>query len=491
MKAKLLALLLLVSASSADGFQYWNNVRHSALLPDETVTIRTENPSGAGISNYLLYEASGVNEEAMTPIADGPSTVTATVPGPVSTTHYYGFRLLQSGEIDFMPVRIPDGSSPLPAELTRVATDAVGDELFGYGHLDLVDCRTSFSGTRLYAALTNTGGGFPVNQGFTFFGYLMGIVDPSDPDPAIVFALMYTFEQAGIIEPGLYKITGTGLGDLEKIGDVLIDEYPAENTLLLSCELTDLTSDPDFAGWYDPVDPTIGVAGFTQRITLTGGAQEADRTPGGRCYLREFSIAAGVNSLPQLDDLDVEGEDELSYAVVDYTDPDGNCPVLSEIVFDGTNHYPMYPVTLDYSLLVEYRSEEGIIPLVSGNWSVAVARFSDNISDVVEDTMIPVGVDESILGQDSASEVRIAPNPFTTEALFYINPSIEGPITIAIFDVAGRKVAEFGDIHPGRGSNAVRWDGRDDSGRPLRAGSYFYRLDTERGELGSSLRLLR
>ena len=44
---------------------------------------------------------------------------------------------------------------------------------------------------------------------------------------------------------------------------------------------------PVFQSWYDPADPRLDVAGFTQRITLLGGAREADRTAGGVWHLRE------------------------------------------------------------------------------------------------------------------------------------------------------------------------------------------------------------
>ena len=173
------------------------------------MTIRVENPAGGGFENYLLYAEDGVAEEPMILVPDGPSTLTATVPGPVDETRYYGFRLLNGEELDFMPVRIADDVAPVPHDLTRVATDPSGDELFGYINLDLVDCRVGLTGTRLYTALKNAGGGFPVNQGFTFFGYLLGVADPAQADPDTVFALMYTYEQAGIISPGLYKIFGT------------------------------------------------------------------------------------------------------------------------------------------------------------------------------------------------------------------------------------------------------------------------------------------
>ncbi len=49
------------------------------------------------------------------------------------------------------------------------------------------------------------------------------------------------------------------------------------------------------------------------------------------------------------------------------------------------------------------------------------------------------------------------------------------PIVIEIFDVTGRIVRGFDLI--GSGADAmVTWDGRDDAGRAVAAGAYFYRL---------------
>ena len=220
MKRLVFSIFLIVFGSTAHAYEYWNNIRHSSLLPDNTVNIRLENPTGVGTENFLLYASGGIQENAMAQILDGPSTLSATVPGPVAAMRYYGFRLIQVDALDLMPVRIANGVLPEPADLTRLAADAAGDALFGYVNLDLVDCRVSFSNDRFYAALQNAGGGFPVNQGLTFFGYLLGIADPAQADPDTVWGLMHTYQQAGVISPGLYRITGTGFGDLTKIGEI-------------------------------------------------------------------------------------------------------------------------------------------------------------------------------------------------------------------------------------------------------------------------------
>lgn len=473
-----LALCLALLGSPAGAYTYWNQIRHSAQLPGAHVTIRVENPSGAGVENALLYAADGVQEATMAAVPDGPATVEGTASAPTAERRYYGFRLRQGDALDLLPVRLADGFDPVPGDLTQVASDPAGDEAFGLTHLDLVDCRVSVSGSRLYAALRNVGGGFPVNSGFTFYGYLFGIADPAQIDPDVVFALMYTYDQPGIIGPGLYKVTGTGLGDLEKIGEVTITNFPGESTLVLSCLLADLNDDPDFAAWFDPSDPRVGVAGFTQRITIFGGAQEADRTPGGTCHLREVGIDPETNRLPQLADLRIADPGPNAYAQVVYTDADANCPVLSEIVFDGSEAYAMRPVTLDYAAAVIYVTEPGIPPLIAGRWDAAVARFSDNVTDVVEawitGTWVP---DEAHPDDPRGWRVAAAPNPSPGRMTFRVPADLPRPWRLTVLDAAGRVIATLTTAAGAAAARTLSWDGRDRQGREVPAGTYGWRLE--------------
>ncbi|MFZ1946345.1 MAG: FlgD immunoglobulin-like domain containing protein [bacterium] len=476
--------------SDAQASEYWNDLRRSALLPDSTITVRIESPAVPGAENSIIYSAGGVVEQAMVVVLDGPSTLEATVPGPVTASRYYGFRLLQDGELDFVPVRIADGVAPGPGDLTRVAEDASGDNLYPtYVNLDLVDCHVSFSGERLYASLTNAGGGFPVSSGLTFFGYLLGVANPAQSDPDTVFALMQTFNQPGIIEPGLYKITGTGMSNLHRIGEVVTQEYPTLNTLMISCDLADLMADPYFMSWYDPADPAIGVAGFSQRITLLGGASEADRTPGGDCYLREFPVAPETNATPQLSGFDLVGAGAGAQAEIIYSDANGNCPVLAEVVFDDTLTYAMYPQSLDYGSAVAYRTEAGIAPLAADSWTHALVRFSDDLAHWAEYVPAANGVpggpgyDDGGDGstESGAMRVSIAPSPFVAGSS--AGTSIElvaaapGGVRVRIYDGCGALVRSLGCDATAPGPARVEWDGRDGRGFTVRPGIYFCRVE--------------
>jgi hypothetical protein len=403
-------------------------------------------------------------------------TVTATVPGPVTSTRRYGFRFTSAGEISILPVALAAGAEPDPPDLTQLSTDPVGDEIFGYTNLDLTEYRTSFSSTRIYASLTNAGGGFPVSSGLNFFGYMFAMADPALADPDTVFAMLYTINQPGIITPGLYKITGTGFGDLEKIGDIEVEIIGASATLLMSCSISDLASDPDFTSWYDPSDPAVGIAAFTQRITLSGGAQTADQCQGGDCFLRELAVTPFTNHLPEIYGFQVTGSGSSAAAGIAYSDDDGHCPVLSEIVFDGAETFPMYPMALVYTSPVTYSTAEGIEPLATGDWDVALLRFSDNQTDVVELEVQNTGLHEGAIPSAILS-VSPCPAPGPVSVSASIPAGSEGRVTV--YDARGGLVRELCPAVPGGAGVTLVWDGRDADGSMSSSGIYFVRLEAQ------------
>ncbi|HYW68970.1 MAG TPA: T9SS type A sorting domain-containing protein [bacterium] len=473
MKTAAAAILVLLLVVNAQAYEHWNNERHSALLPDESIAIRVESPSGQNLENYLLFSGDGIEERPMVAIPDGPSTVTATMPGPISDSRRCGFRLIRNGELDLMPVRLADGAAPVPSDLTLLESDPVGDELYGYQNLDLVASHVGLSEARLYGALTNAGGGFPTSQMLTFFGYVLAIADPALAAPDTVFLLMHTLNQPGIITPGLYKATGPETGDLVWLGDVVTEEYPATNQLVISCALADLVADPYFASWYDTSDPAIGLAALTQRITLLGGVDQADESPGGTCWLRGCSIEPFVNQLPTLSDLTFEGTGPGAFARVDYSDANGHCPVVCEVSFDGGEPVAMLPQTLDYGAPVTYATEAGIEPLASGVWTTAVARFSDNASDFIELAATNTGVDEDGHRPVQGLALSIERNPTSTSAIIEFAMPAQGHLRVDVFDVSGRVLRTLVDRVVGTEAGTLSWDGRDEAGAAVSSGIYF------------------
>jgi hypothetical protein len=83
-----------------------------------------------------------------------------------------------------------------------------------------------------------------------------------------------------------------------------------------------------------------------------------------------------------------------------------------------------------------------------------------------------------------------APNPFNPETSIRYSVSAAGRAAIRVYAVSGAIVRTLVDRHHAPGAYSVRWDGRDDRGRNLATGVYFYRLETASGVVDSKKLLM-
>ncbi len=84
-----------------------------------------------------------------------------------------------------------------------------------------------------------------------------------------------------------------------------------------------------------------------------------------------------------------------------------------------------------------------------------------------------------------------SPNPFNPLTTISFVLAEETPVRLRVFDPGGRLVRTLvAGIRPA-GMNAIRWDGRDDLGRPVASGAYFYRLWTAETETTRRMTLVR
>lgn len=88
------------------------------------------------------------------------------------------------------------------------------------------------------------------------------------------------------------------------------------------------------------------------------------------------------------------------------------------------------------------------------------------------------------------------PNPFSQIPLFAKNPETvirfnipaRLAVQIRIYNTLGELVRTLADETMASGQHTVRWNGRNDQGRPVAAGIYFYRLVA--GDFSATRRLL-
>ena len=74
------------------------------------------------------------------------------------------------------------------------------------------------------------------------------------------------------------------------------------------------------------------------------------------------------------------------------------------------------------------------------------------------------------------------PNPFPSSTTLRFELFVSSRVQLNVYDVSGRMVRRLYERSSAMpGSYSMTWDGRDDAGRPVPGGMYFYRLDTDRG----------
>jgi hypothetical protein len=97
----------------------------------------------------------------------------------------------------------------------------------------------------------------------------------------------------------------------------------------------------------------------------------------------------------------------------------------------------------------------------------------------IDNVRVSVSSDATGVGDTPAGSFTLTPNhpnPFSTETTFRALTPAAGTAHIDVFDVTGRRVAGHA-VALRAGLQDLTFDGRDNSGRLLPAGVYFYRIE--------------
>jgi hypothetical protein len=80
------------------------------------------------------------------------------------------------------------------------------------------------------------------------------------------------------------------------------------------------------------------------------------------------------------------------------------------------------------------------------------------------------------------------PNPFNSQTVIQYNLLINCKTKLEVYGILGRKIRTLLDEYQPRGYKKITWDGKDDHGRSVASGVYFYRVQT--GELEQTKRMV-
>ena len=141
--------------------------------------------------------------------------------------------------------------------------------------------------------------------------------------------------------------------------------------------------------------------------------------------------------------------------------------------------------TYDLSFIPAGRVVKILFKFISNNSRCGEGWYIDDVS--VQPTYLAVEEEEPefVLFQNF-------PNPFNTKTVIGYRLSVFGersPATLSIYDVSGREVRVF--EHLACETSPIIWDGRDDKGKLVPGGVYFYRLEAERSNITKKLIILR
>jgi hypothetical protein len=109
-----------------------------------------------------------------------------------------------------------------------------------------------------------------------------------------------------------------------------------------------------------------------------------------------------------------------------------------------------------------------------GDWGYP----SENLPVVVDDA-----TDVADLGARNAFSLATHPNPSRGTTSIRFSLPAPGDHSLVVYDVAGRRVRSLSSGRIEAGPREVGWDGRNQEGRPVPSGVYFYRLSADAGEL--------
>ena len=99
------------------------------------------------------------------------------------------------------------------------------------------------------------------------------------------------------------------------------------------------------------------------------------------------------------------------------------------------------------------------------------------LSDLEVSTDVGVKGEAEVPASFSLSQNH--PNPFNSETAIEYSLPEETQVKIAIYNILGQKVKTLLDRRQTRGHRKVFWDGKNEKGKSVSSGIYFYRMETE------------
>ena len=131
--------------------------------------------------------------------------------------------------------------------------------------------------------------------------------------------------------------------------------------------------------------------------------------------------------------------------------------------------------------------------LAYGRFRVEVLDGVPNLASDASDGLVyftsVIGVEEGLPTVTALAQNH--PNPFNPQTVIRFGLPRAQEVTLAVYDLQGRRVRTLLQGLQAAGRHEVVWRGRDDRGGEVASGLYFYRLSSEDGQLTRKMLLLK
>lgn len=479
MKRSLTLVFVLVSLSLAAQFTNpFMNIRHSSRDNSGNLHLRYDVDPELGFDSFqLLYSLSGAWQEADSSQLEG-NTMEALVPYEWGQNLSYRLRgeLNYAGEEitfqhqAFMPA---DAFPPSLPDMAELGDDPAGDSLMVYiPDLDIIGGSVASGPGKLFRMLRNQSGSYSTFVNLTTYNiYLCTITNIEALSDSVTYAMIYSFNIPGILSSGLYKLSMSeeGMPDFIRLGNV--QSQVVGGALYLSCNMSDLTSDPQFGTWPN-VSNTLLFADMTLRgsmnlATMEPEFQIADNSGAGLVEFNRYTYQVQQNSLPILSLVSYDEETHLTE--LSYTDAELDFPLTSTLyVSDGQGGFMYMDIPPIYN-------PDGTISFIQ--------TLNENSSIVVSDNGIDfVSYEYSVSNQDHQAPVPSAlrlrtPNPISAqrgELPIYLEGLEKAVLTLDLYNLRGQKIARWAELNPQTADLSLNIS--PEQLRELPAGLYFLSL---------------
>ena len=236
---------------------------------------------------------------------------------------------------------------------------------------------------------------------------------------------------------------------------------------------------PDSVTFTDPI-PSVGPDADHFRDTVTGAVKDASalgatiqtltphRSPDGIVFDKdsllsgEFKGGAFVISVSNSSLVTALGDTSDDLLLVNLTKQDGDYSARVTRLVSGFN------------------SPLGIEIVGNKLFVMETGLEAPNTTPKLWLVTLPLGIPTAVTPEQARPQAYALfpnyPNPFNpTTTIRYAVPEPAG-VTLAVFDVLGRRVRTLVSERVSSGTHAVVWDGRDEHGNSAGTGVYFYRL---------------